>query len=707
MRFGLFIFLSFCLSSSILLAQPAAYKNAQAAFINGEFSKAADESTTAYDRISIRNAKARRMKSEMAYMAGYSYQMIFNNAEAERWYQRAIDLRYAKTEPDVHFRIANLQRQQGNYEKAKENYEAYLELVPGDRRTELALEAMNKATFLKDNRTRHTVKNEFKINTNHMEMATSIGDRRGEMLVFGSTRKAPHTKGKDPIVGEPYFNLWQVEMDRNGNWMEPIPFEDGDSINTEYNEGTAAFDGRLRKMFITRCPIKEEQNLGCQIWISERRGRSWGIPTRVNLQPHDSISIGHPTPTPDGMAMIFSGDLPGGEGGMDLWYSEYDRRADTWLDPINLGPEINTPGNELFPTFGLKEDLFFASDGHVGLGGLDIFNSKRTGEGFLSWEAPENMGTPINSDADDFHLTETGPRNGFFSSNRAGSKGARNLPDIWSYELPPSLFDLKVIVTKVGSNERVSGATVEVSSEDETFKGVTNSDGEFVWDKKVDGTRYINEEQDYNVQILPLEGYHENNDVSRFSTKGLEYDQKFIVEMAMLPKTPIVLPEVRYDLGSAVLQVIEGEINSKDSLNYVFNLLQEYDGMVLKLASHTDSRGTAASNEKLAQARAQSCVDYLVEEKGVHPDRLVPVGKGENKPRVIYMLDDERYVLSKPSEGVEYEEIELTEEYINQFKEEDEETFERLHQYNRRTEAEVVRMDWTPPKEEEEEEEEQ
>ena len=172
--------------------------------------------------------------------------------------------------------------------------------------------------------------------------------------------------------------------------------------------------------------------------------------------------------------------------------------------------------------------------------------------------------------------------------------------------------------------------------------------------------------------------------------------------MNLLPKTPIVLPEVRYRLGSAELMVIEDSINSKDSLNYVYELLQEYPGMVLKLVSHTDSRGSARSNERLAEARAKSCVDYLVNEKGVAAERLVPEGQGENSPRMVY-LKDGKYLVKKPKG--EFEAIELTEKYINQFKSKDKDLFEKLHQFNRRTEGEVVRMDYKPESTEETEEE--
>lgn len=687
---------SLLLLSFALVGQQSAINKANEAWANGNYAESAELSASAYEKISPKNAKARSLKAEMAKKAAVSYKMIFNYDESISWFQRAIDLKYWEEDPKIYFEIAELYRKLGEYEKAKTNYQSFLELVPLDKRAENALASINKATVLKDNRTRYSVKNEFKVNSDNIDMAPAIADRKGNVIVFGSTRKAPVGSGVDPIIGEPYFNIWQAEFDKKGNWTEPVPFADGDSINTEYNEGTMAFDGRLRKMFFTRCPNEKKQNLGCQIWLSERKGRSWGMPAKIDFSLPDSVSIGHPCPTEDGMKLVFASDMPNGHGGMDLWITEYNKKEESWSTPINLGPEINTAGDELFPTFALNGDLLFSSNGLSGLGGLDIFRAEKQGDA-EKWSSPKNLGTPLNSDKDDFHLLEMDKRNGYFSSNRTGSKGAKNLDDLWSYNLPPNLFDLKVIVSEIGSTDKIDGVTVEVTQKGGgTFKGVTNSQGTVFWDKQPNGDRFINEELEYSIKIGVKDGYHENLETESFTTVGLEFDQNFIIEMGLLAKKPIVLPEVRYDLGSAVLQVIEGQINSKDSLNYVFELLEEYPGMVLKLMSHTDSRGSAKSNEDLAQRRAQSCVDYLVQEKGVNPDRLVAVGKGEDAPRTIYKLGD-KYQVKKPVGDVEFEEIVLTEKFINQFQRSNKEVFEQLHQYNRRTEAEVVRMDWTKP----------
>lgn len=678
--------------STLLVAQSPEVTKANAAYQSGKYFEAAELAVKAYDRISPKNEKAVDLKSSLAYKAGYSFEKAFNNDKAIEWYQRAIDLRHYEENPYVYFHIGNVYKLRGEYDKAELSYQEFLKLVPLDQQAENALASLKEAAMMKNNRTRHTVMSETKINDAGMDIAPSIASRRGDAIVFGSTRASEiGSNEKDPITGEGYFNIWEAQKERSGNWTAPKLFV-ADSLNTEHSEGTLAFDGRFRNIFFTRCPSVHKQNLGCQIWTAEKKGQTFSPPVKIDLALDDTVSVGHPLPNEDGSALIFSSDMAGGHGGKDLWYTEYNRREKTWSTPVNLGPEINTSGDELFPTYALNGDLFFSSTGHKGLGGLDIFRATKTDDP-KKFENPKNLGTPLNSDANDYHLTEVDKSTGFFTSNRRGSVGTRNLPDIWSYVLPPSLFDLKVIVTEIGGVDRIKGATVEITPEGGTpFTKVTNERGEVFWDKTPDGGRFIDEDTDFTVRLLPTEGFHPNDNIEVFSTKNLQYDQNFIIEMSLLPKTPIVLPEVRYDLGSDVLQVIEGEINSKDSLNYVYDLLQEYPGMVLRLVSHTDSRGSAKVNESLAKRRAQSCVDYLVNEKGVDPARLIAIGKGENSPRVIFVQDGQ-YLPNKP-EG-EFETVELTETFINKFKA-DKELFELLHQYNRRTEAEVVRMDYQP-----------
>ena len=688
MKIKLFAIAVLALLSLSVSGQKSFIKDAKKAFRNENYAEATKKCANAYKKIPLKNSKSREMKAEMAWMTAESNRLIENDEASTVWYQRAVDLKFYNDQPLVYFRLAEAFRSLGEYDKAKEQYEEYLTLVPNDAKALEGLKACEDAPIFIENRSRFTVKPETKLNSNSMEMALVRGDRKGRSVVFSATRKDATGSGKDPRSGEPFFDLYVSDLDKNGNYTNLKKFE-GDSINTEHNEGTVCFDGRYKTMFFTRCPQEKKMNMGCEIWMAEAKGKGWDLPREIKLAPNDSISVGHPCASEDGRYLIFASDLPGGQGGKDLWYTEYDRRSDSWSAPKNLGPEINTPLDELFPTFALNGDLLFASDGHSGLGGLDIFRAEKQGEEY-KWANVKNYGTPINSKDNDYALYEWGPRSGFFTSNR---KTANGFPDIFSYELPPNLFSLKVVVAEVGSGTRIPNATVEVKDKKtgEVFKGATLSSGEVFWDKKPDGDRYVNEESEYEIKLLPLEGYHENPKREIVSTVGLEYNQDFVVGMSFFPKTPIRLPEVRYDLGSSRLQVNDS-VNSKDSLNFVFDLLEEYEGMVIKLLSHTDSRGSASANAKLAQARAQSCVDYLVKEKGVNASRLVLEGKGENAPRTVYFVNGE-YVVDKPSQG-EYETILLTESYINKYKS-NKGLFERLHQFNRRTEGEVVRMDWT------------
>lgn len=690
------VLLTFAVSVGVT-AQRSFIRDANKVFRNQNYIEATDKCEVAYKKISPKSQRAIKLKADMAYKCAESHRLTLNDDEAIKWYQRAVDLKYYEVDPNVYYELGEMHRIQGEYDKAKTHYEEYLALVPGDVKAENALESCERAVIFIDNPTRYLVTNESKINSKGLDMAPTVGDRKGKSMFFSSTRSGSTGTEEDPHTGDSFFDLWITEIDKKGNWGEPRVFE-SEGINTEANEGTIAFDGRYKKMFFTRCPNEKKFNLGCEIWMAEAKGRKWDEPKELKFGQNDSISVGHPCASEDGKFLIFASDLPGGKGGKDLWYSTYDRKSDTWSTPINM-EALNTPADELFPTFALNGDLLFSSDGHAGLGGLDIFRATKIGEE-MKWEEPKNLGAPINSKDNDYSLSEIDKRNGLFTSNRRGSAGDKNFPDIWSYKLPPNLFDLKVIVTEVSADaSAIEGAKVVVTSTEGTFSGVTNDEGKVFWDKKADGSRYINEEMDYTITIEPLEGFYDLAAPSVFTTKGLDYDQQFVIEMGLFPKKPIRLPEVRYDLGKSELQVNDS-VNSKDSLKFVFDLLSDNPGLVIKLLSHTDSRGSATANERLAQARAESCVKYLVETLGVNPERLVAVGKGENAPREVYRFTGtDEYVTIEgqaKADGRPYAATILKESLINSYKRSNKALFDQLHQYNRRTEGEIVRLDWVP-----------
>jgi peptidoglycan-associated lipoprotein len=675
-----------------LNAQSKVVLEAETYFLSEKYCEAAEKCSLAYSKLNRKGNMAKKQKGDMAFKTAECYRMTERYREANEWYDRALLLDYQEVAPEIHYYNGEMQRMMGEFDKAVKSYQEYQKLVPGDSRAEVAIRSSKDSKDFVANKTRHIVENQTALNKKEIDMAPMFGDRKESKLYFASSRPGSTGSDKDPRSCESYMDIWYSELDKKGNWSEPALVDIDGTINTEDNEGTVCFDGRMKKMFFTRCPHVKKQNLGCDIWMADAKGKGWDNVTKLELKTSDTVSVGHPCVSDDGNFLVFASDMPGGFGGKDLWYVTFDRKGG-WSAPKNMGPEVNTKGDELFPTFGKNGDLFFASNGLQGLGGLDIFMAKKVDEQ-NKWENPKNMGYPINSENNDYALIQLDEKKGYFTSERKGPNGEYGA-DIYSYRLPPNIFDVKVIVSELGDkNVKIADVRVLINGTDgSSWEGFTNKQGTVFWDKKTDGTRWVNEETSYSVAISK-EGYHEDKKGAQFTTVGLNYDQNFVIEMALLPKKPIRLPEVRYPLDKWDL-LVDSTINSPDSLLFVFELLKEYPGMVLELSSHTDSRGSDARNQKLSENRAKACYKYLVEQKGVDPRRIVPVGKGEAEARTIYMKGGE-YFASQPSEMDGVTEIKLTEAYINQFAKTNKRLFDRLHQYNRRTEGRVITMDFDP-----------
>lgn len=677
-------------------AQNKTLEEANRYFNSNMYCEGAEKCADAYSKLSRKGKQALRDKADMAFKTAECYRYTDRFKEANEWYDRALLLDFQQVNPEIYYYNGEMLRMMGQFEKAQVSYENYKKLVPNDVRGDVGIQSCKDSKSFKANKTRHMIVNQTAINKKEMDMAPMFADRKETKLYFASSRNGS-TGGKDPISCESYMDIWVSEIDKKGNWGEPQLIDKKGIINTEVHEGSVSFDAKGKTMFFTRCPNIKKENLGCEIWMSELKGKDeWSKPEKLSLKVNDSISIGHPCASDDGKTLVFVSDAPGGFGGKDLYITSFDKKANKWSDPKNLGPEINTAANELFPTFGKDGSLYYATDGLPGLGGLDLFKATKVGTE-MKWENPKNLGFPINSENNDYGLYELSERKGYFTSERKDPDGRFN-PDIYSYELPPNLFDLRVIVSELGDkNVRIPDVRVVVKGSDGSqWEGYTKKDGATqLWDKKVDGKRYVNEETSYTISIAK-EGYHEDKKGAQFTTLGLTYDQNFVIDMALLPKKPIRLPEVRYPLNQWTL-LVDSTINSPDSLLFVYNLLQEYPEMVLELSSHTDSRGKDEANQRLSENRAKACYKFLVEQKGIDARRIVPVGKGEAMPRSVYKKGND-YFDAMPADPTGVETVVLTEAYINQFKQSDPKLFEKLHQLNRRTEGRVLRMDFDPAK---------
>ncbi len=682
-------FLLLCLST-LSFGQNKYILKANQAYLQENYFDAAELCKTAYMKLSRKGTSAQKKKADMAYKAAECYRQTERYREANEWYDRAILLEQQDEEPLVYLYNADMLLKMREFDKAKANYELYKGLVPEDARASAGIESCtNNKKYIADEMP-YVIENQTTINKPEFDMSPMFGDRKNSKLFFGSSRVGSTGKEINPRSGEPYMDLWVTELDKKGNWTEPYLVQ-GEGINTDDDEGTVCFDDGSKKMFFTRCPNLKKQNLGCDIWVSEAKGKDeWNEPTKLVLKSHDSVSVGHPC-TSDGKFLIFASDMAGGYGGRDLWYTTYDRKSDTWAAPKNMGPEINTKGNELFPNFALNGDLLYSSDGKPGLGGLDLFRATKKGEENV-WEDPKNVGSPINGENNDYSMIEMTDRFGYFTSERKGPNG-ENVPDIYSYEQPPYIYDLKVNITEIGdASVKIEGATVTVTGPTGTWTGLTDETGSVFWDKKPAGDRYINEASAYTIKIAK-DGYYEDTKGASLTTVDVNNDQSFVLDMGLFPKRPIRLPEVRYIVNTWTL-INDETITSNDSLVMVYDLLISRPELVLELSSHTDSRGVNAKNQVLSENRARRCYKYLVEEKGIDPRRIIPVGKGEESPRIVY-LQDGKYLAKKPSVG-ESQEITLTEAYINQFKTTDKAKFEMLHTLNRRTEGAVYSLEFDP-----------
>ncbi|MCH2225080.1 MAG: OmpA family protein [Crocinitomicaceae bacterium] len=696
MKFKFILTLSLLFSTSLLMAQGKDVEKANDAFRSEKFCDAAELCSKAYTKIPSKKRNAKKKKGRMAFQAAESYRFTEQYKEANEWYDRCILLEYEEINPEIYYFNAEMLRMMRDFDKAKENYEKYKELVPEDDRANTGIESCNRVKEYIAEKTRHMIENEKIINVNEFDMAPMFGDRKMKKMYYSSARDGSTGKDIDPRSCEKYMDIWVAELDKKGNWKKPT-LVNGEGINTVDNEGTVCFDDRKKKMFFTRCPNMKKQNLGCDIWVSTAKGRdSWNEPTKlIGLKPNDSTSVGHPC-TKDGKYLIFASDMIGGYGGRDLWYTQYDRKSETWSAPKNMGPEINTKGDELFPTFALNGDLIFATNGRAGMGGLDLFRAEKVSEDENKWQNPKNFGAPINSVHNDYALVEMTDRKGYFTSERKESS-VEGRPDIFSYEMPPNLFSLKVIVSDQ-SDKTIKLEDVKVTVKDSkggTWEGYTNEDGSVYWDKKPSGDRYVGEEMSYSIDIAK-EGYYENPSPFDITTVSLTHDQDFVVDMGLFPiAKPINLPEMQYIVNTWEF-VIDSTINSPDSLEYVYELLVENPGLELELSSHTDSRGRNSANQKLSENRARRCYKYLVEEKGIDPRRIVPVGKGEDEPRTVFLMDG-KYLAKEPmEEGAEYQTIVLKEAYINKFRRSKPDVFKLLHQMNRRTEGKIITLKFDP-----------
>lgn len=653
--FLLVIFL--LLIPAVLTAQKQKTERAYAAYEAGSYFEAIDLFKDVYSK-----ARDKQVKSDMVFMVSECYRLVNDPKNAEVWYKKAVKSPFPK--PEAQYWLAESTKKLGRYPQAIEEFRKYRQLVPGDPRTEQQIRACELAMEWQASPEGYTVEELKDVNSNDSDFSPAYGRDDYGLVWFTSSRDDAQGNKEHGATGQNFTDIFETRLDKKGKWSTPVPI---DYLNSEFEDGTPSFSTDYTEVFFTRCEAGKREKKGCEIMYSQRDGTRWTEPEKIELVA-DSLVAAHPSISADGQTLYFVSDMPGGMGGKDIFRVTRTSPGSPWSRPENLGPDINTRGNELFPYIRDNGTLYFASDGQIGMGGLDIFRAvPQAGDKWLV----ENMKPPINSPADDFGITfQNQAEKGIFSSTRK----MRGDDDLYSFEMPPLVFNITGLVKDEKTGQPVPGAVVQlIASDGANMQAETGNAGDFKFS--------LRPEVDY-IFLASKKGYL--NGKEKETTRGQDKSRDFMATILLTPiDRPIELPNIFYDFGKWDLRP-----ESMVSLDRLVETLNDNPNVTIELMSHTDSRDTEEYNMDLSQKRAQSVVDYLIA-KGIARDRLTAKGYGESSPKVVdaAIAGDAPFLKQGAT---------LTEQYINSLASDEQK--EIAHQINRRTEFKVLRTDYEPAK---------
>ncbi|MBQ2787027.1 MAG: OmpA family protein [Bacteroidaceae bacterium] len=650
------LYITILLSTLIIAAcssEKAIKKGDQLAAIN-EYFDAAKQYKRAYSKIP---SKERSKRGQIAWKMAECYRKSNNPQRAAGAYQNAIRYKY----PDsITFRyLADAQVKNGDYKAAAKNYEIYLKYAPDDRMAQIGLKAAQQSMDWKKNPTRYIVKQAKELNGQRSDYCPAYIGEDTTMIIITSTRK--EAKGEDisGITGQKPADMFMAKRDDKGKWQKVEKIES--DINSEYEDGAAAFTPDGKTMYFTRCPIDDQYPRYASIYKSNRSDASWTTPEAVIISNDTLSSYAHPAVSPDGEWLYFTSDMAGGEGGLDLWrfYIGSSRAMEGITE--NLGNRINTEGDEQFPSFGPKGELFFSSNGYPGMGGLDIFCA--TQENDTVWKVT-NMMAPINSNGDDFGITfAPGLYRGYFSSNRGDARGWDH---IYSFLLPETAHYLYGWIYEKDGYELPEGVIYLIGNDGTNTNFGVMKDGSYSV-RVTPGVEY--------VLLGTCKGYL--NAMQELKTENVEGRREYQRDFALPSITrPVLIDNIFYEFDRAELTK-----ESATSLDELVKLLNLNPNVTIELSSHCDFRGSDSYNRRLSQRRAEAVVNYLIEH-GIEEERLTAVGYGEEMPKTVLKKLTETHTFLKENDV-------LTEDFINSL--DNEEQQEICHQLNRRTEFRVLR----------------
>lgn len=640
--------------SVLLLASCGADKNLKRGekyLALGEYYDAANEFRSAYTKTP---AKERDKRGKIAGKMAYCYERINFTQKAIAAYRNVI--RYKQDSTETHLAFARQLMKNANYKEAAAEYQLVLDSMPGNKMALDGLESAEEAPRLKAQGSRYIVKKMDQFNSRRADYSPMIFGEEHDHLYFTSTRNEAEGDELSGITGTKNGDIFFSQKDDKGKWSKPQKVEGG--LNTEYDEGACCFSPDEREMYLTQCSTDPSYPRYAKIVKSNRSDASWGKSTEMEITRDTLSSYAHPAVSPDGEWLYFTSDMPGGEGGLDIWRIRITGGSLGGVE--NLGSTINTPGDEMFPTFRPNGDFYFSSNGRGGMGGLDIYIA--TVDDFGQWQL-EHPGYPLNSQGDDFGMTFEGPHNrGFFCSNRGDGRGWDH---IFSFEKPEIIQTVKGWVYEMDGYELPAAQVYMVGNDGTNEKLSVRSDGSF--------EQVLTPGVDY-VFLATCRGYL--NHKEELKVVPTQESEEHVLQFPLASITaPVMIDNIFYDYDKALLRP-----ESIEALDALVVLLNENPNVTIELSAHCDYHGSQAYNIGLAQRRAQSVVDYLIAH-GIASDRLTPKGYGKEKPKVVRKKLAAQYNWLKEGDV-------LSEDFIKNL---DKDKQAICDQLNRRTEFIVLR----------------
>ena len=616
------------LSSFSLVAQNKDTRKADKHFNKFEFVEAAED----YAKLVEDGKGSPYVYSQLAE----SYYNVFNTQEAERWYAKALE---SADNPEMIFKYSQMLKANGKYEESNAQMRKFASMRPSDDRAIAFNKNPDYLPKILEKGKKFNIQN-LGFNTQYSDFGGTLQD--GQLYITSARNTSRKTYGWNE---EPFLDIYVMTKNDDGTYQAGALVED--KVNTKHHEGLVSFSPDGNTMYFSRESFFEKEYEKDSItkyrysllhlFKATKSGGKWG---NVEGFPMNSknYSVKNPSVSADGKTLYFASDMPGGYGLFDIYKATINDDGSLG-EPENLGQKVNTQGQEMFPYISSNNTLYFSSNGHLGLGNLDVFYTKEV-DGKM---APiRNIGIPINSNADDFAFSlDEETEEGFVSSNRDGGLGG---DDIYAIKKLQPLCDVLITGTvtdsKTGNPINAASVTMYDDQGNSVLSKVTNSDGT---------VEFIVECGQGSELEVTMDGYE-----SRKVTVSATDEEEVDVQISLDPIEVIVGPEV-VNLDPIYFEFDKSNITAQAAfeLDKLVQIMTKYPDMVISATSHTDSRGSAPYNERLSDRRAKTTVQYVIS-KGIDKARISGMGKGESEPKVDCGSNctDEEHQLNRRSEFI-------------------------------------------------------